>query len=124
VSRSQSVIHLSFWKDNDSPHFRNCDSETAICNPIACKTSRCSTNVDCECLSFTSNPTIGVCAALLLSCTSVARCNSERTCPIENTICVNNTRCQYPVCYPLALADKQICPSSVTTMTRMKNLEV
>ena len=115
------LLYIWYFTEICSLHFRKCHSETATCNPQSCKNSPCSTNVDCECLSLTNNSTVGVCAALVLSCTSLVRCNSDnRTCPIENTICVNNTRCQHPVCYPFALADKQICPSSVTTTTRMK----
>jgi hypothetical protein len=78
-----------------SLYFRKCDCEASACNPQLCKMSPCSTNVDCECLSLTINSTVGVCAALVISCTSLVRCNSDnRTCSIENTICVNNTRCQ------------------------------
>ncbi|CAF3877272.1 unnamed protein product [Rotaria sordida] len=43
----------------------------------------------------------------------MVRCNSDNvTCSIAQTICVNNTRCQQPVCYPMALANIQICPPS------------
>ena len=117
------LFYIRYFTEVSSLNFRECHSETAACNPPSCKTSPCSTNVDCECLSLTNNPTVGVCAALVLSCTSLVRCNSDnRTCSIENTICVNNTRCQHPVCYPSALADTQVCPSSINTMTttRMK----
>ncbi|CAF4472838.1 unnamed protein product [Rotaria sp. Silwood2] len=90
----------------------------ATCNPTLCRSpsSPCSSNFDCECFSLTStfNGTIsGICAAADLSCTSMARCNSDNiTCSIAHTMCVNSTRCQQPVCYPMALANIQICSPS------------
>ncbi|CAF1522446.1 unnamed protein product [Rotaria sp. Silwood1] len=90
----------------------------ATCNPILCKPSSlpCSSNLDCECFSLTNtvNGTIsGICAVADLSCTSMVRCNSDNvTCSIAYTMCVNSTRCQQPVCYPIALANIQICPPS------------
>ncbi|CAF3863238.1 unnamed protein product [Rotaria sordida] len=90
----------------------------ATCNSTLCKWSSmpCSSNLDCECFSLTNtvNGTISaICAVVDLSCTSMVRCNSDNiTCSIAQTICVNNTRCQQPVCYPMALANIQICPPS------------
>ncbi|CAF1132616.1 unnamed protein product [Adineta steineri] len=94
---------------------------TATCNYTACNSQRiaCSSNLDCNCFSLSSNSNIGICAVVTLSCTSVVRCNMDNvTCSIESTICVNSTRCGQPICYPLAMANKQICPpKSVTTTT-------
>ncbi len=104
-----------------SVDFRKSHAETATCYPTGCKTSSCSSNVDCECLSLASNAANGICAAVVLSCTNVLPCNPDNlTCPIENTICVTNTRCQRPVCYPLALADRRVCPSPTATTTCMR----
>ncbi|CAF1069586.1 unnamed protein product [Adineta steineri] len=93
---------------------------SSICNFTACNTQRtpCSSNRDCECFSLTISPTVGICSIALLSCTNVVRCNADnRTCPIENTVCVNSTRCGQPVCYPLALANKLVCPRNTTATT-------
>ncbi|CAF1572226.1 unnamed protein product [Rotaria sp. Silwood1] len=99
----------------------------ATCNSTLCKSSSlpCSSNLDCECFSLTNRvntTSSGICAVADLSCTSMVRCNSDNvTCSIAQTICVNNTRCQQPVCYPMALANIQICPPSArptsTTIT-------
>ncbi|CAF1500853.1 unnamed protein product, partial [Adineta steineri] len=97
------------------------DSTTiSICNFTACNSQRtpCSSNRNCECFSLTINPSVGICASAMLSCTDVVRCNTDnRTCPIENTVCVNSTRCGQPVCYPLALANKLVCPINTTAAT-------
>ncbi|CAF1307628.1 unnamed protein product [Rotaria sp. Silwood1] len=90
----------------------------ATCNSTVCKSSStpCSSNLDCECFSLTNtvNGSIsGICAIAALPCSSMVRCNSDNiTCSITQTICVNSTRCQKPVCYPMALANIQICPPS------------
>ncbi|CAF0943789.1 unnamed protein product [Adineta steineri] len=92
---------------------------TATCNFTACNSERiaCSSNLDCDCFSLTSNPNIGICASTICSCASVVRCNMDNiTCSIEGTICVNSTRCGQPVCYPLAMANKQICPPKTVTI--------
>ncbi|CAF2710890.1 unnamed protein product [Rotaria sp. Silwood2] len=55
----------------------------------------------------------------------MVRCNSDNvTCSIPQTICVSGTRCQQPVCYPMPLANIQICPpsarpTSTTTTSRI-----
>ncbi|CAF3967907.1 unnamed protein product [Rotaria sp. Silwood1] len=103
----------------------------ATCNSTLCKSSSlpCSSNLDCECFSLTNTvntTSSGICAVASLSCTSMVRCNSDNvTCSIAQTICVNNTRCQQPVCYPMPLANIQICPpsarpTSTTTTSRSK----
>ncbi|CAF0999436.1 unnamed protein product [Adineta steineri] len=92
----------------------------SICNFTACNSQQtlCSSNRDCECFSLTIKPSVGICALAVLRCTDVVRCNTDnRTCPIENTVCVNSTRCSQPVCYPLALANKLVCPAATTTTT-------
>ncbi|CAF0956826.1 unnamed protein product [Adineta steineri] len=92
----------------------------STCNFTACNSQRtpCSSNRNCECFSLTRSPSVGICASAVLSCTDVVRCNTDnRTCPIENTVCVNSTRCGQPVCYPLALANKLVCPSNTTATT-------
>ncbi|CAF1145003.1 unnamed protein product [Adineta steineri] len=92
----------------------------ATCNFTACSSQRilCSDNHDCECFSLTTSPTVGICASAVLPCTSVVRCNADnKTCSIENAVCVNSTRCGQPVCYPLALANKLICPKNTTVAT-------
>ncbi|CAF1401519.1 unnamed protein product [Adineta steineri] len=92
----------------------------SICNFTACNSQRtpCSSNRNCECFSLTISPSVGICASAVLSCTDVVRCNTDnRTCPIENTVCVNSTRCGQPVCYPLALANKLVCPINTTAAT-------
>ncbi|CAF5042875.1 unnamed protein product [Rotaria sp. Silwood1] len=96
----------------------------ATCNSTLCKPSAttCSSNLDCECFSLTNtvNGTIsGICAIAALPCSSMLRCNSDNiTCSIAQTICVNSTRCQQPVCYPMPLANIQICPPNrITTLT-------
>ncbi|CAF0851477.1 unnamed protein product [Adineta steineri] len=89
----------------------------STCNFTACNSQRtpCSSNRNCECFSLTISPSVGICASAVLSCTDVVRCNTDnRTCPIENTVCVNSTRCGQPVCYPLALANKLVCPKNTT----------
>ncbi|CAF0832469.1 unnamed protein product [Adineta steineri] len=64
------------------------------------------------------SPSVGICALAVLRCTDVVRCNTDnRTCPIENTVCINSTRCGQPVCYPLALANKLVCPKNTTATT-------
>ncbi|CAF1263870.1 unnamed protein product [Adineta steineri] len=91
---------------------------TATCNFTACNSQRisCSSNLNCDCFSLTSNSNIGICALATLSCESFVRCNMDNvTCSIESTICVNSTRCGQPVCYPLPLANKQICPPKTVT---------
>jgi hypothetical protein len=90
---------------------------TATCNFTACNSQRtpCSSNLDCECFSLTTNATTGICGSTVFSCTGVVRCNADnKTCPINNTVCVNSTRCAQPVCYPLALANKLVCPRNAT----------
>ncbi|CAF4853425.1 unnamed protein product, partial [Rotaria sp. Silwood2] len=43
----------------------------------------------------------------------MVRCNLDNvTCSIPQTICVSGTRCQQPACYPMPLANIQICPPS------------
>ncbi|CAF2710826.1 unnamed protein product [Rotaria sp. Silwood2] len=90
----------------------------ATCNSTLCKSPSlpCSSNLDCECFSLTktvNTTTSGICGVAGLSCTSMVRCNSDNvTCSIAQTICVNSTRCQQPVCYPMPLANIQICPPS------------
>ncbi|CAF3698803.1 unnamed protein product [Rotaria sp. Silwood1] len=107
----------------------------ATCNSTLCKSSSlpCSSNLDCECFSLTNRvntTSSGICAVADLSCTSMVRCNSDNvTCSIAQTICVNNTRCQQPVCYPMALANIQICPpsarpTSTTITTRSKEFQL
>ncbi|CAF1002532.1 unnamed protein product, partial [Adineta steineri] len=102
----------------------------ATCNFTACSSQRilCSDNHDCECFSLTTSPTVGICASAVLPYTSVVRCNADnKTCSIENTVCVNSTRCGQPVCYPLALANKLICPKNTTvatTTTKITNTTV
>lgn len=91
---------------------------TATCNFTACSVPRasCSSNPECECHSLTAKPSTGICASAFLSCSSVVRCNTDnKTCPIEGTVCVNSTRCGKPVCYPLPLADRLICPAVITS---------
>ncbi|CAF0989424.1 unnamed protein product [Adineta steineri] len=94
---------------------------TATCNFTACNSQRisCSSNLNCDCFSLTSNSNIGICTLATLSCESFVRCNMDNiTCSIESTICVNSTRCGQPVCYPLPLANKQICPpKTISTHT-------
>ncbi|CAF2710794.1 unnamed protein product [Rotaria sp. Silwood2] len=103
----------------------------ATCNSTLCKSSSlpCSSNLECECFSLvnTVNGTMsGICAFATLPCISMVRCNSDNaTCSIAQTICVNSTRCEQPVCYPMALANIQICPpsagpTSTTTTSRSK----
>ncbi|CAF0840051.1 unnamed protein product [Adineta steineri] len=104
-------------------YIRNIEKNTttiATCNFTACSSQRilCSDNHDCECFSLTTSPTVGICASAVLPCTSVVRCNADnKTCSVENTVCVNSTRCGQPVCYPLALANKLICPKNTTVAT-------
>ncbi len=96
---------------------------TATCNFTACNSERtpCSYNLDCECFSLTTNASTGICGSTVFSCTGVVRCNADnKTCPIDNTVCVNSTRCGQPVCYPLALANKLVCPKN-TTSKRISN---
>ncbi|CAF3853051.1 unnamed protein product [Adineta steineri] len=93
---------------------------TATCNYTTCNSQRisCSSNLDCDCFSLTSNSNIGICATTIFSCTSVVRCNMDNvTCSIASTICVNSTRCGQPICYPLPMANKQICPPKTITIT-------
>ncbi|CAF0985104.1 unnamed protein product [Adineta steineri] len=93
---------------------------TATCNFTACNSQRisCSSNLNCDCFSLTSNSNIGICALSTLSCESFVRCNMDNvTCSIESTICVNSTRCGQPICYPLPMANKQICPPKTVTIT-------
>ncbi|CAF0832710.1 unnamed protein product [Adineta steineri] len=105
-------------------YIRNIEKNTttiATCNFTACSSQRilCSDNHDCECFSLTTSPTVGICASAVLPCTSVVRCNADnKTCSVENTVCVNSTRCGQPVCYPLALANKLICPKNTTVATK------
>ncbi|CAF3826462.1 unnamed protein product [Rotaria sp. Silwood1] len=58
----------------------------------------------------------------------MVRCNLDNvTCSIPQTICVSGTRCQQPACYPMPLANIQICPPStqsiilVASSTRVPN---
>ncbi|CAF3857950.1 unnamed protein product, partial [Adineta steineri] len=91
---------------------------TATCNFTACNSQRiaCSSNPDCDCFSLTSNPNTGICASTIFSCSNFVRCNMYNiTCSIESTICVNSTRCGQPICYPLPMANKQICPPKTVT---------
>ncbi|CAF5018905.1 unnamed protein product, partial [Rotaria sp. Silwood1] len=91
--------------------------DLATCNPTVCKSSSlsCSSNLDCECFSLTNpinNDSSGICAVADLFCGSMVPCNSDNvTCSIAQTICVNSTRCQQSACYPMPLANIQICPS-------------
>ncbi|CAF0758529.1 unnamed protein product [Adineta steineri] len=92
---------------------------TATCNFTACNSQgiSCSSNLDCDCFSLTSNSNKGICASTVFSCASVVRCNMDNvTCSIEGTICVSSTRCGQPICYPLPMANEQICrPKTVTS---------
>ncbi|CAF0943310.1 unnamed protein product [Adineta steineri] len=95
---------------------------TATCNFTTCNSERiaCSSNLDCDCFSLTSISNKGICASTVFSCASVVRCNMDNvTCSIESTICVNSTRCGQPICYPLAMANKQICPPKTVTTTTL-----
>ncbi|CAF2976560.1 unnamed protein product [Rotaria sp. Silwood2] len=110
----------------------------ATCNSTLCKSSSlpCSSNLDCECFSLANTVNAiasGICAFAALPCSSMVRCNSDNiTCSIPQTICVNSTRCQQPVCYPMALANIQICPpnritsptSTVTTTNSVASTRV
>ncbi|CAF2710874.1 unnamed protein product [Rotaria sp. Silwood2] len=107
----------------------------ATCNSTLCKSSSlpCSSNLDCECFSLTNTANTtssGICAVAGLSCTSMVRYNSDNvTCSIAQTICVNSTRCQQPVCYPMPLANIQICPpsarpTSTTTTSRTSSATI
>ncbi|CAF3132099.1 unnamed protein product [Rotaria sp. Silwood2] len=105
------------------------------CNSTLCKSSSlpCSSNLDCECFSLTNvvNGTIsGICGIAALPCSSMVRCNLDNvTCSIPQTICVSGTRCQQPVCYPMPLANIQIChpsarPTSTTTTSRTSSATI
>ncbi|UJR12266.1 hypothetical protein I4U23_016443 [Adineta vaga] len=92
----------------------------ATCNFTTCNSQRtpCSSNSDCECFSLASNTNTGICGSVVFSCASVVLCNAvNKTCPIENTVCVNSTRCGQPICYPLAMANKLVCPKKITSTT-------
>ncbi|CAF1356244.1 unnamed protein product, partial [Rotaria sordida] len=98
---------------------------TTVCNFTICNSQRasCSSNLDCDCFSLTSNGNAGICGSTVFSCASVVRCNIDNvTCPIDNTVCVNSTRCGQPVCYPLVFANKLVCPmiATVTTSTTVR----
>ncbi|CAF0931267.1 unnamed protein product [Adineta steineri] len=101
----------------------NVNSTIATCNFNACNSERisCSSNLNCDCFSLTSNSSVGICALATLSCESFVRCNMDNvTCSIDSTICVNSARCGKPICYPLPLANKQICPPKTVTTTTLR----
>ncbi|CAF4566419.1 unnamed protein product [Rotaria sp. Silwood2] len=60
----------------------------------------------------------------------MVRCNLDNvTCSIPQTICVSGTRCQQPACYPMPLANIQICPPSarptnITTTSRTSSTTI
>ncbi|CAF1497145.1 unnamed protein product [Adineta steineri] len=110
--RYKTIVHVIIGQ-------KRINSTIATCNFNACNSERisCSSNLNCDCFSLTSNSSVGICALATLSCESFVRCNMDNvTCSIDSTICVNSARCGKPICYPLPLAHKQICPPKTVTI--------
>lgn len=75
--------------------------------------SRCSSNTECTCFLIPDTVDTGICGFEWILCSKLAPCESRNNhCNKSNHICINHPRCQnFPVCYPISLTDKQICPS-------------
>ncbi|CAF0799473.1 unnamed protein product [Adineta ricciae] len=102
-----------------------------------CKTTsayeECSGNGACGCFPMAGANNIGICAFLWQSCDELQPCGPSLDCSDSDHICVHHTRCaDHPVCYPLAMAEQDLCPSmqsvksttttSTSTVTTMNSV--
>ncbi|CAM4971838.1 unnamed protein product [Rotaria socialis] len=79
--------------------------------------SQCSTNKDCGCFPLTTSDKSGICGFLWVACSRLDPCQTPgNTCEKPDHKCVRHPQCNSaPVCYPISMIDKQICPSSEDT---------
>ncbi|UJR34734.1 hypothetical protein I4U23_027511 [Adineta vaga] len=97
-----------------------CCSSSSQCRN---QTLRCSTNIDCECLTMTMSGS-SICADTIISCRNLHLCqNDNLRCSTPNTVCVNNTRCNVPVCFPIERTSSHLCPP-LTSRTSIINKSI
>ncbi|CAF2046393.1 unnamed protein product [Rotaria magnacalcarata] len=79
--------------------------------------SECSTNKDCGCFPLATSDKSGICGFLWVACSRLDPCQTPgNTCEKLDHKCVRHPQCNSaPVCYPISMIDKQICPSSEDT---------
>lgn len=61
-------------------------------------------------------PDIGICAFQWVSCSDLQPCVANSNyCTQKDHICVHHPRCNNaPVCYPVSMMDKSICPGAAS----------
>ncbi|CAF1600573.1 unnamed protein product [Rotaria magnacalcarata] len=105
-------------------------NKLCLLNQINCEQScdnslpyqACSLNAGCGCLPLSHNNQSSICAFLSISCSELSSCaRDNKTCYKPDYTCVKHSRCQTgPVCYPMQMATKSLCPSiSSTTVSPM-----
>ncbi|CAF4100188.1 unnamed protein product [Adineta steineri] len=87
-----------------------------ICHGVS-QYDQCSTNNACGCLHrIDATDNIGICGFLRMTCSQFIPCESSNsTCYEPDHICIYHPRCRsHPICYPLSMTDKEICPPKTT----------
>ncbi|CAF2146067.1 unnamed protein product [Rotaria magnacalcarata] len=134
-----SGIRVPFWFSylaefervySSSTYTYSKQQSTSSSNQINCEQScdnslpyqACSLNAGCGCLPLSHNNQSSICAFLSISCSELSSCaRDNKTCYKPDYTCVKHSRCQTgPVCYPMQMATKSLCPSiSSTTVSPM-----
>ncbi|UJR07187.1 hypothetical protein I4U23_011475 [Adineta vaga] len=112
IPKSNYTDGNSMFTFEDADPNKFLSSSCTCCSSSHCRnqSSRCSTNIDCECLTMTMTGS-SICADTIISCKKLHLCEKDNmTCSTPNTVCINNTRCNVPVCYPIERASINLCP--------------
>lgn len=77
----------------------------------------CSSNTECTCFLKSADDDSGICGFQWVICSKLVPCEpANNHCNKSDHICINHPQCRNnSVCYPIAMADEQICPSLPST---------
>jgi hypothetical protein len=84
----------------------------------------CSMNKACGCLFTASSSDTAICDLLWVTCSELVSCGPlNNVCYEPNHVCVHHPRCHsHPVCYPLSMNNRQICPPITSKRIKTESL--